>query len=204
MAVLREHLRQGTLAEIRGDLDHVLGLPDLLDAPGLRHRRGRVVDLDEPHLGVLRREPEAEGVEAGAQDEHLSRALLDRGLHLLVHEHLAMPEALPLPGHHAVLELVHADHPALLGHPRETWPVAGRAGRKEEAFGDRHEVGRKPLRPVVLHTQRDETERHLERRLTGASLLHEDLRGACRADGLCRRVTPQWVSAHYMRDHGHP
>jgi len=66
------------------------------------------------HVAVLRRESQAERVEAGTQYQHLSRPLLDRGFHLLLHEDLAVAEALPLPRHHAVLDLVDADHPLLL------------------------------------------------------------------------------------------
>ena len=74
---------------------------------------------------MLRGESQAQGVEASTDYQHLSRSLLDRGLHLLLREDLAVAEALELPRHHEILDLVDADHPRPLGHTHQAWAVTG-------------------------------------------------------------------------------
>ena len=84
-----------------------------------------MADLEELHVAVLRGKSQAQRVEASAHHQHLSRTLLDRGLYLLLNEDLAVAEALPLPRHHAILDLVDADHPRLLGRAHQARAVTG-------------------------------------------------------------------------------
>ena len=131
-----DRVQGSLLGQVGGDEVEIgRGVAEGVDRLALRPLAGRVVELDEEHLGELAGEAQAEGVHAGAGHQHLGRSVRQGDARLVVDE--ALPETDVEEVAAGAQPLHPVGEPAVPALP-EQLDVAGleRAGRGQQALGD--------------------------------------------------------------------